>query len=206
MRLKRGFTLIEILIVMGLLGVLFGILFGTHLQVRKLLADQSIASNNSNEVLAFMKTLSADLHNLVYKKWQTKQLFIATKDIVGGKRIDNLLFTTGRLYNNPASLQTQVHNVSYFGDTTKNGSIQIFRREDVFADPNNPGQGFAVPMAGNIEEFSVQFSQGGTNWEDEWDFAIKQVMPRYIRCTLRWKERDQERSFSFEVRPPLLWY
>ncbi len=203
---RRGFTLIEILIVMALLGVLFSVLFGTHMQIRQLLAEQSVASNRTSDILAFMKTLSSDLHNLVYDKWNTRQLFIARKNSVNGKRIDDLMFTTGRLYNNPSSLQTQVHNVYYFGDVDENDQVQIFRREDVFADPRNPGQGFAVPMAAEIEEFSLQFSQGGTSWDDEWDFATKRVMPRYIKCTLKWKELGQDRIFSFEIRPPLLWY
>ncbi|MCS6985146.1 MAG: prepilin-type N-terminal cleavage/methylation domain-containing protein [Leptospiraceae bacterium] len=203
---RRGFTLLEILIVIALLGSLLLLLFGTHLQIRQLLAEQSKASQKTGDILAFLKTLSSDLHNLVYEKWNSRQHFIARKVIMGGRRLDELLFTTSRLYNNPASLQTQVHNVHYFADIADGESAVVYRREDVFADPKNLRQGYAIPMAWDIEELVFEFSQSGQSWEDEWDFAVKQVMPRFIRCTLKWKEGGQERMFQFVVRPPILWY
>lgn len=204
--MRRGFTLIEVLIVLALLGSLILLLFGTHLQIKELLAEQSIASQKGAEILAFLKTLSLDLNNLVYEKWNTRQHFMARRHQIAGRRIDELLFSTGRLYNNPASLQNQIHNVQYFGDLDAQDQITVYRREDIFVDPKNLAQGYAIPMATGIEELVFEFSQSGQNWEEEWDFAVKQVMPRFIRCTVKWKEGGQDRIFQFTVRPPILWY
>lgn len=204
---RGGFTLTEALIVLALTGMLFTTLFAAYLQVKRVLVEQSGSSRRGEEAMVFMKILTADLQNLVNEPWNPKQLFIGQKNVVAGKRIDTLIFTAGSGYANPSTMQSQVRTVAYEVITDEsNTDIAVVRREDEFADYENPGHGIPIPLFENPEEFSLQFSQTGQNWSDDWDYVQRRAFPRYIKSTLKWQEGGQTREMVTEIRPPVMWY
>lgn len=205
---KNGFTLVEAIIVLALVGILFTTLFASYLQIKKVLTEQSGRSMRSESAMIFMKVLSADLQNLVNEPWNPKQMFISKKNMVAGKRIDTLVFVSGSGYANPSTMQSQVRTVTYevSHNFDADDKLSIVRIEDSFADYKNPGHGIPIPLFENPVEFSLEYSQTGQDWSDEWDYVQRQSFPRYIKSTLRWEEGDILRESITQIRPPIMWY
>lgn len=204
---KRGFTVIEALIVMALVGMLFTALFTSYMQVKRLLVEQTGNSRKNEEIMSFLKILSADLQNMINEPWNTRQIFIGRRNMMQGIRIDQLIFTTGNGYANPSTLQTQVRTVAYEAVLDEsNNKVYIVRREDQFADYVNPGNGIPVPLVSDPEEFALSFSQTGQDWSDDWDYVQRRAFPRYIKCVIKWKEGAETREMTTEIRPPVMWY
>ncbi|MDH5716566.1 MAG: prepilin-type N-terminal cleavage/methylation domain-containing protein [Spirochaetia bacterium] len=204
---RRGFSLLEMIIVMALVSVLFLGLLTSFFQMERLMSSQKIAADKSQNAINLMKMLSADLQNIVYEKWNIKDsFFLGKKEIVGGTRVDFLNFPTGSLYSNPSTLQSNVFSVAYYGKIDDNtGILNLYRREDIFISKIEESAGVGVPIIQNVKAFEVQYSTNSKTFDDEWDSALKSnTFPNIIKVRLVWEENDQEREFTFESYPPIL--
>ncbi len=207
-RRARGFTLVELIIVIGLLGFLITALFGSYFQIKQLLLIENEAAITGNRAMLALKTISEDLNNLFIEgRWNPKQIFEIRKDTIGSKRVDFMNFASTKLFSNPQTMQSSVRMVTYYGEVDEeSGRVNLMRREDIFLDKNNPTAGVAIPLFQGIEKLEVQFSRDGGSFNDEdWSYASKRTYPRYIQVTMGWKEQGRDREYSFEVRPPIVW-
>ncbi|MBV6493755.1 MAG: hypothetical protein LDLANPLL_01778 [Turneriella sp.] len=206
---RRGFTLIELLIVIGLTGFIFTTLMAVYMQVKKLTYDQTRVSSQSAAVMDFAVAISYDLGNLIFEKYNTRQVFSVQKETHGGKRFDAFAFPSASLNGNPSVLQARSFMVSYFVEPDANGQdYTLYRTEDMFIDARNPYRGVAVPLVKYVTEFRVEGSMSGMDYEESWDFKLRREMPRYVRVTIRYKASENttdENEYILEVRPPILW-
>jgi len=211
---KRGFTLIEILLVSALMGTLFVMMFGTFFQINEIVSFQTSASDRATSALNSLNTLAADFNNLVTDNWYNKEAtydiarpyFLVKKNIDSGKRFDFASFISGQYYSNNMALQSRVHTVTYYvKEDETNQKKTLFRRESVFADYKNPHSGISLPLIEEIEEFKIEFSVNGDNWVDDWDYDEKKSFPKYIQVTIKWEQNNTIRQLSRIILPPILW-
>ncbi len=203
--MKKGFTLVEVVIAIALTGVLFIAIFGIYFAIQKSMKNQTRYSSKSTEVMNLVYQISNDLNNLVEQKWNTKVVFTAKKEIISGKRVDSIDFTRADLYQRLG--RSTVYDVSYHGmPDTQTGETILIRRENAFFMPGDRKTGVYYPVIRGFEEFTLEFSLNGTDWEDEWEYTAKSRLPKLIRVNIKWKEGEMERSFSQVIKPPILWY
>jgi prepilin-type N-terminal cleavage/methylation domain-containing protein len=206
---RRGFTLVELLIVIGLAGFIFTTLMAVYMQVKKLTYDQTRVSSQSAAVIDLGVAISYDLANLIYEKYNVRQVFLVEKELHGGRRFDALVFPSAALNANPSVLQARSFMISYFVERSKTGQEYIlYRAEDMFIDPRNLFRGVAVPMLGFVDEFRVECSNNGIDYEESWDYKTRRQMPRYIRAVIRYRPSETSNEISeyvVDVRPPILW-
>lgn len=206
---RRGFTLVELLIVMGLTGFIFTTLMAVYLQVKKLSYEQTRVSNQSAAVIDFGTAISYDLANLVFEKFNIKQVFLVEKELHGGKRFDAFVFPSAALNANPSVLQARSFMVSYFVERDKDGqNYTLYRAEDMYIDYRNLYRGVAVPMVKLVDEFKVEGSNNGVDYEESWDYKSRRQIPRYVKITVRYRASETAMDiseYSVEVRPPILW-
>lgn len=209
LRTRAGFTLIELLIVIGLSGFIFTALMGVYLQVKKLTTDQSRTSSQSTAVIDLGVCISYDLANLIFERYNTRQVFTVEKELHGGKRFDAFVFPSGALNASPSVLQARSFMVSYFVERDPKGQDYIlYRAEDMFIDHKNPFRGVPVPMLKYVEDFKVEGSNNGVDYEETWDFKTRRVMPRYVRISVKYRPKESSTEiaeYTLEVRPPILW-
>jgi prepilin-type N-terminal cleavage/methylation domain-containing protein len=213
MRLKNhktaGFTLIELLIVIGLAGFIFTTLMGVYMQVKKLVYDQVRSSSQSSAIYDLGSTISYDLANLIYEKYNVRQVFLVEKELHGGKRFDAFTFPSAALNASPSVLQARSFMVSYFVERDREGQeYTLYRAEDMYVDYKNLYRGVAVPMLRYVDEFRVEGSNNGVDYEESWDYKVRRQMPRYVRATIRYRpsvQSNEVAEYSVEVRPPILW-
>lgn len=206
---RRGFTLVELLIVIGLAGFIFTTLMAVYMQVKKLSYDQTRVSSQSSAVIDLGVAISYDLENLIFEKYNVRQLFTVEKELHGGKRFDSFVFPSAALNANPSVLQGRSFMVSYFVERNKSGQdYTLYRSEDMFIDYKNPFRGVAVPMLKFVDEFRVEGSNNGVDYEETWDYKTRRQIPRYIRVTIKYRPSELSYEISeyvIDVRPPILW-
>lgn len=201
-----GFTLVEIMIAMTLTGLLLSALFAVNSSINQLVFTNKQSAQTSKQALYVIETLSKDLNNLINQRWNPAMFFKCERKEIQGKRLDFLSFPSGGLYSNPSTLQSHARSVTWYARTNDaTGKTVLYRREDVFIDSKYPHAGLSLPMLDNVHTFAVQFSDQGESWYDNWDYSLKNKMPMYIQVELGWYEAGIEKSFLFEVRPPVLW-
>lgn len=206
---RKGFTLIELLIVIGLSGFIFTTLMGVYMQVKKLTHDQARVSSQSTAVIDFGVCISYDLANLIFEKYNVRQVFTVEKELHGGKRFDAFIFPSAALNASPSVLQARSFMVSYFVERNPTGQdYTLYRAEDMFIDHKNPFRGVPVPMLKFVEEFKVEGSNNGVDYEETWDYKTRRVMPRYVKITIKYRPTEisnEIAEYALEVRPPILW-
>lgn len=206
---RRGFTLVELLIVIGLSGFIFTTLMVVYMQVKKLSYDQTRVASQSAAVIDFGVAISYDLENLIFEKYNVRQVFSVEKELHGGRRFDAFVFPSAALNANPSVLQARSFMVSYFVERNPNGQdYTLYRAEDMFIDYKNPFRGVAVPMLKFVDEFKVEGSNNGVDYEETWDYKTRRQIPRYIKITIRYRPSEFSNEISeyvVDVRPPILW-
>ncbi|MCS6972376.1 MAG: type II secretion system GspH family protein [Turneriella sp.] len=206
---QRGFTLVELLIVIGLSGFIFVTLMAIYLQVKKLTYEQTRVASQSAAVIDFGVAISYDLANLIFEKYNTRQVFLIERELHGGKRFDAFVFPSAALYSNPSVLQSRSFMVAYFVERDRDGrNYTLYRSEDMFVDPRNLYRGVPVPMVRFVEEFKVEGSNNGVDFEEGWDYRVRRQIPRYVRITLQYRvseTSDTISTYTIDVRPPIMW-
>jgi prepilin-type N-terminal cleavage/methylation domain-containing protein len=206
---RRGFTLVELLIVIGLAGFIFTTLMAVYMQVKKLSYDQTRVSSQSSAVIELGVAISYDLENLIFEKYNVRQVFSVEKELHGGRRFDAFVFPSAALNANPSVLQARSFMVSYFVERNPNGpDYTLYRAEDMYIDYKNLFRGVAVPMLKYVDEFKVEGSNNGIDYEETWDYKTRRQIPRYIKMTIRYRPSELSNEISeyiVDVRPPILW-
>ncbi len=208
-RQRAGFTLIEMLIVIGLAAFIFTTLMGVYMQVKKVTTQQTRESSQSAAVIDLGIAISYDLANLIFEKYNVRQIFLVEKELHGGKRFDAFVFPSAALNANPSVLQARSFMVSYFVERSLDGlNYTLYRAEDMFIDHKNLYRGVAVPLLNYIEEFRVEGSNNGVDYEESWDYKSRRQVPRYIRATIKYRPSPNSAEvgeYVVDVRPPILW-
>ena len=206
---RRGFTLVELLLVIGLSGFIFTTLMAVYMQVKKLSYDQTRVSSQSSAVIDLGVAISYDLENLIFEKYNVRQVFTVEKELHGGRRFDAFVFPSAALNANPSVLQARSFMVSYFVERSSTGlDYTLYRSEDMFIDYKNPFRGVAVPLLRFVDEFKVEGSNNGVDYEETWDYKTRRQIPRYIRITIKYRPSETSNEISeyvVDVRPPILW-
>ncbi len=199
---KKGFTLIEIAIVMSLIGFLFFTMFGTYASIQKLIQNQSIVIKKSDQALYVIAMITNDLNNLYFEKWNTNNFFIGKKNTISHDiEIDTLSFTSKSQYANSSTMQTTAFGVKYFGKyDEKTGRAYIFRQEDPFSITSS-NSGIPIPILEEVTQLQFKYSRNGTDWKTNWDSKQAQRAPSFIEVQMKWMEGNIERSEIISVSP-----
>ena len=188
------------------MSILFLGIITTYVQIQRLLNSQSIASMQGQQAEELYEILSHDLQNIVYEKWNKKYFFLAKKNLIGGSKIDSLNFISGSIYTNPLVFQSRIYNVTYFGKINNdNGSLTLFRKEDMFADYKETSNGVPIPVLNKITKFLTEFSLNGEDWQDTWDPILNKNLPTHIRITIQYIQDEEsgmnERKLILQTSP-----
>ena len=180
-----------------------------YMQVKKLSYDQTRVSSQSSAVIDLGVAISYDLENLIFEKYNVRQVFTVEKELHGGRRFDAFVFPSAALNANPSVLQARSFMVSYFVERSSTGlDYTLYRSEDMFIDYKNPFRGVAVPLLRFVDEFKVEGSNNGVDYEETWDYKTRRQIPRYIRITIKYRPSETSNEISeyvVDVRPPILW-
>ena len=204
---RQGFTLVEILVVIGLTSFLFFSMFGAYFRIKDLLYEQGSSSQKRSHSFSMLEMILNDLRNLYYERWNPNSFFEGKKNIGHNNlQIDTLNFTSSTLYSNASTMQSRVFSINYFGEEGKDDKIHLVRQESPFIDYKEKTWGIPIPILKDVTHFELQYSGNGSQWQDEWDSKIKRAPPSFVQIKIKWLEGEREKEKMILVQPYIAAY
>lgn len=193
---RSGFTLLEVLVALALLGILAGALYGTYFSLIKGRESANEGMEGRRELRTTLDLLRREINSALYSRASKRQHFSVEDRDIFGKPASVLSFTAiaapqaGGL---PVSDQTEL-------------KYEIVEREKKFIltrqakDLYHSGEAARYPQMESIEGFLVE-CQNGDKWVRSWDTSINGGLPKVIRITVTVRDGEKNASYSVVAAP-----
>ncbi len=206
--MRRGFTLLEVVVALGIMGMIGLITFETiasALDTRDVLEEED-ASNQAARVA--LDRLRRDLR-VAYLTSNTSAVNTYRTQFIGkNNNPDELWFTTlshHRLFRE--SRECDQTEVTYWteDDPTMPGAKVLLRREAPRIDNEPEKGGLIAPLAYNLKEVEFRYINPKTNeWLEDWDSTgvdLANELPRAVQVALVFLVADPEDPEKLVERP-----
>ncbi len=195
-RLKKGFTLIEIAIVILVLSILFVVLFGVNFTVSKISKNSSHIAQKRTQVIHVLNMIQSSIRLVYYYPEQYKTVFFGKSNGIENSRSDQVTFTS-ILPGSELSGGGTVGEVSYY---LKKDNImdtgKLYRREENIVDESPYSGGAHYLLLDNVVSFHIQYSINGVDWQDNWSSRTTRRIPRMIKTKIIVKIAGKEEIFE----------
>lgn len=198
-RARKGFTLAEMLLTLGLVALVYTLVSTILIQMSRYVKDGRIVAQRRLEFL----------RGVEYMRYQFRSLYVppTSKGLEGlrspteGQDTVRFLTTNGKTHKGVVEVGYRI--MDYVDDKDpKNNGPALYYREFPFArqelrtlDPQQEGP-WKVFMR-DVDVFELQYSNGGTLWQREWDLA---VAPSIVRIHIERGGKSRDRMV-FDVTP-----
>lgn len=198
----KGFTLLEVLIAVVLLGILVAALYGSYFTVLKARERSAQGMEESRELGSTLDLLRREIDAARYTSGDQRLKFVVEDRDSFGRPASNLELTT---LAPPSPLvagfkESGVIDVQYRMVEQENQQLLLTRQEkDLLLDAATTP---AYPQMERINSFLVECSSDGSKWVKSWDTALNNGLPKYVRITVQVEEQKGELvQFSVYASP-----
>lgn len=194
---NSGFTLLEVLIAVVLLGILTAALYGSYFGVMRARDRASSGMESRRELGATLDLLRREVSSALFNRTDKRLHFIVEDRDNFGSQSSTLELTT---LMPPASESRKESGISAVGYrmAEKNGTRILTRQEqDLAAEAATVP---AYPQMERISAFTVECFDG-SKWVKSWDTAINGALPKSVRITVQVEEEGKPVQFFVVATP-----
>lgn len=205
-RYSRGFTLLEILIAVFILGVVFTTIYASYSGTLKVIRELDDESRAYKMARITIDRLSRDLAAI--QRLDNSFVLQSEKKVIGSRVFGSiffwsaahLVFDEDELPGNPAA-------ISYFVRENNDGSFALWRSDVAgpLPSPEKKNAGGLI-ICQNIEAFNLIFTDEGGSEYDSWDTSAptepqKGKPPVFVKIELVLENgRDKDKPFKFKTK------
>lgn len=195
---NKGFTLLEILIAVVLLGILAGALYGSYFGVVRARERAAAGMESRRELGATLDLIRREVSSAMFKHNDKRLRFIVEDRDSFGAPSSTLELTTLSPLADLSRGESGIVTVGY-RMTEKDGKRTLTRQERdmVF---NAPDVTAAFPQMERISSFLVE-CYDGSKWVKSWDSAINGALPKAVKVTVQVEEEGRPVEFSMLATP-----
>jgi general secretion pathway protein J len=186
----RGFTLLEVLIAVVLLGILVAALYGSYFTVLKARERSAQGMEERRELGGTLDLLRREIDAARYIRGDKLLRFIVEDRDSFGRPASNLELTT---LAPPAPLvagskESGVIDVQYRMVEKDEQKLILTRKEQdiLLVSTAVP----AYPQMERISSFLVECSNDGSKWVKSWDATLNGGLPKIVRITVQVEEQE----------------
>lgn len=191
-----GFTLLEILIALALLGVLAGALYGTYFSLIKGRESAVAGMEARRELRTTLDLLRKELNSALYSRNNKRLHFSVENRDIFGKPASVLAFTAiappqpgGQIISDQLELKYEI---------VERDKQMVLTRQS--KDLYHSGEAARYPQMESIEGFLVE-CRNGDKWVKIWDTAINFGLPQAIRITVTVKDGEKTAEYTVLAAP-----
>jgi len=177
---NRGFTLIEILVAVVLLGILSAALYGSYFTVLNARERISDSMEARRELGSTLDLIRREFAGAVYDRRDKRLRFVVEDRDNFGKPSSTLEFTTLVPAPVPGRKESGISSVRYLLVEKDKRFILTRREQDVFFE--SP-EAKSYPQMERISDFLVE-CHDGSRWLRSWDTALNGALPKMVRITV----------------------
>lgn len=198
---NKGFTLLEILIAVVLLGILVAALYGSYFTVLRARERSAEGMEERRELGNTLDLLRREINAARYIAGDKRLRFVVEDRDSFGQPASNLELTT---LAPPAPLvdgrkESGVIDVQYRMEEKEKQHLILTRKEqDILLESTTVP---AYPQMERISSFLVECSSDGTKWVKSWDTALNGRLPKIVRITVQVEEEGKPVAFSVYADP-----
>ena len=192
----KGFTLIEILIALALLGILATALYGTYFSLIRGRESAIEGMESRRELRVTLDLLRRELNSALYNRNNKKLHFSVEDRDIFGKPASRLTFTALSPPQAGGMAISDQEDLVYEILEREKSMILSRQVKDIYHS-GEPGR---YPQMENIDGFLVE-CQSGDKWVKSWDTALNAGLPKAIRVTITVREGEKSSSYSIQASP-----
>jgi len=177
---NRGFTLIEILIAVVLLGILSAALYGSYFTVLSARERASEGMEARRELGSTLDLIRREFAASIYNRGDKHLRFIVEDRDNFGKPASSLELTTLIPSSGQGRKESGISSVRYRLVEKDKNFILTRREQDIFFES---GDAKAYPQMERISDFLVE-CYDGSKWVRSWDTALNNALPKMLRVTV----------------------
>lgn len=177
---NKGFTLVEILIAVVLLGILSAALYGSYFTVLSARERASEGMEARRELGSTLDLIRREFAAAVYNRGDKRLRFIVEDRDNFGKPASNLELTTLIPSSGQRRKESGVSSVRYRLIEKDKHFILTRREQDIFFES---AEATGYPQMERISDFLVECYDGST-WVRSWDTALNGALPKMLRVTV----------------------
>jgi len=204
---EKGFTLIEVLIALALLGVLAGTLYSTYFTLIKGRESAAEGMEARRELRTTLDLLRRELNSALYRSLpggtKNRLRFLVEDRDIFGKPASRLAFTTiAPPQPGGQAISDQIDLVYEIVEREK--KMVLSRQEKDLYHSGEPGR---YPQMESIEGFLVEcLPLNSDKWVKVWDTTndLQHRLPSAVRVTVTVKEGDTSASYSILAAPRIM--
>lgn len=192
----NGFTLLEVLLALALLGVLAAALYGTYFSLIKGREAASEGMEARRELRSTLDLLRREINATIYSRTNKRLHFLVEDRDIFGKPASTLVFTA--LAPPQPGGQTVSDQIDLKYEIVERQKELILSRQA--RDLYHAAEQARYPQMESLEGFLVE-CQSGDKWVRSWDTAINIGLPKAVRITVTVKEGEKAAQYSVLAAP-----
>lgn len=202
--IRSGFTLMEVLIAIAILGIVMAIVYGSFVQTKRVIGMTEVAVDELRGVRTAFKRITLDLSMAFIVQNSENTIFIGTDDYYGGYSNDSVDFTSfaNRMRNKDARESDQME-AGYYIERSYDGDSVLMKREKRRIDSNPTYGGKIYEISEEVLGLNFRYLEQGA-WLDSWDSRVSKRLPEAVEITITIKDLNgTERSYRSIAEIPL---
>ncbi|MBI2354295.1 MAG: type II secretion system protein GspJ [Deltaproteobacteria bacterium] len=194
---SRGFTLLELLIALVLLGILTGALYGSYFAVTRARDRAAEGMEARRELGATLDLLRREFASAVFASGDKRLRFVVEDRDNFGKPASSLELTTLAPPSGQPRKESGIINVQYRIAERDKRLVLTRREQDQLFDS------VTVPVYPQMERISAFLVEcyDGSKWLRSWDTAINPGLPKRLRITVQVEEQGKTVEFTVYSKP-----
>lgn len=194
---NNGFTLLEVLIAVVLLGILSAALYGSYFGVIRARDRASAGMESRRELGATLDLIRREVSSARYSRTDKRLRFVVEDRDNFGAQSSTLELTTLAPPNVQIRNESGIVAVTYrLAEKDKKRSLTRQERDLVSEEVTAP----AYPQMEQISTFLVE-CYDGSKWVKSWDSAINGALPKSVRVTVQVEEEGKKLEFTMLSTP-----
>jgi general secretion pathway protein J len=189
---NSGFTLLEVLIAVVLLGILSSALYGSYFGVLRARERASSGMESRRELGATLDLIRREVSSAQFNRTDKRLRFVVEDRDSFGTQSSTLELTTLAPPAGQGRKESGIVTVAY--RMAEKNKIRILTRQerDLFSEDTSVA---AYPQMEQITAFLVE-CYDGSKWVKSWDSAINGTLPKSVRVTVQIEEEGKTEEFS----------
>ena len=200
---RAGFTLLEVLIAIVLMGILLGTLYGSYFAVVRARDRSAEGMESRRELGATLDLIRREIASSLYDTTDKRLHFVVEDRDNFGKPASTLELTTLEPPSSELVKSSGISTVRYeLVQLKENDKQYILTRSehDIFMDSTPP---IAYPQMERINSFLVE-CYDGSNWVKSWNTSLNNARPKMVRITVQFDEDGNPVEFAVLSTPQIL--
>ncbi|MEK6577221.1 MAG: prepilin-type N-terminal cleavage/methylation domain-containing protein [Nitrospirota bacterium] len=195
---SKGFTLIEILLAVGILGIIFSMVYWTFDQTYDVIGKVQMETDRFRSVRLSLNKMSEEISSVYWREEYKDSLFIGEDIEENGHPRDSLRFMSASNYGSSAGgNESDMNIISYYLEKEEEGeTYKLMHSEirNIFSAKEEDRE--AYELGESLIGLNLRYFNG-TDWVDSWNSDELKAVPLTVEIKIIIKDAGgAEKSFT----------